>query len=240
MRPATITDALARLRPTRTELLFGSIVLGAQALAVMVYLITQPTQILQWRFVVYGLLWINVGLLAIAKTDLPAATTRTRRIGLAVAGGYLLVLAIAGGLVFPTDGGPLAQLLGFETGGHVTEPSGLSVQLLPPGWGPALIYQGAILTVVLLPYQVVGYLALTYLVFVTVIDAVGSSISGLLGIFTCVSCVWPLFGGVLTTLFGGGSMVAVAAANWPYDVSTIAFLLAVGLLYWRPTFGTAQ
>ena len=233
MSTASVSEAVARFRPSPRELLVGALLLNLQGMAVVLYLATQPVAITEWRFVVYGFLWINVGILAAVKTDLPAVDARTRRIGLVAAGGYLLALSIAGGVVSPTGGGPLAELLGLG-GGTAIDPTGLSVRMLPPGWGPAVVYQGAALTVVLVPYKVVGYLALAYLVYATVVDAAASSIGGLLGVFTCVSCVWPAFGGIVTSVFGGGSAIAAAATSWPYDVSTVAFLLAVGLLYWRP------
>jgi hypothetical protein len=85
-----------------------------------------------------------------------------------------------------------------------------------------------------MPYKLVGYLALAYLVYATVLDAAGTVVSGSLGLLSCVSCTWPVVGSLVTSLFGSGSAVVVAATTWPYDISTAAFLATVALLTWRP------
>jgi hypothetical protein len=223
-------------RPTKTDLLVGAVVVNAEILAVLVYLAVEPVTIDSWRFILYAFLWINAGLYAVAKTRPAEASPRTRRIALLVAGGYFLVLAVAGGLVGPSHTSPLASLL---TDGHLhshgTAAAGsFELRLLPPGWGPALVYQGSWLLVILMPYKLVGYLSLAYLVYATVIDAAGSALSGSLGLLSCVSCTWPVLGSLATTVFGSGSLVVVAATTWPYDVSTVAFLATVALLTWRP------
>jgi hypothetical protein len=223
-------------RPTRSDLLAAAVVLNAELLVVLVYLAVEPVVVESWRFIVYGFLWINAGLYAVAKTRPPSADARTRRLALLVAGGYFLVLAVAGGIVGPSHTSPIAALL---TDGHLhshgaTAAGTFDVRLLPPGWGPALVYQGPWIMVILMPYKVVGYLALAYLVYATVIDAAGTVVSGSLGLLSCVSCTWPVVGSLVTTLFGSGSAVVVAATTWPYDVSTAAFLATIALLTWRP------
>jgi hypothetical protein len=232
MATVTRTDWL----PDRRELLVGAAVVNAELLAVLVYLAVEPVVVESWRFIVYGFLWINAGLYAVAKTRPAPASGRTRRLALLVAGGYFLVLAVAGGVVGPSHTSPLASLL---TDGHLhshgtSTVGSLDLRPLPPGWGPALVYQGAWLNVVLMPYKVVGYLALAYLVYATVIDAAGTVVPGSLGLLSCVSCTWPVVGSLVTTIFGSGSLVVVAATTWPYDISTVAFLATVALLTWRP------
>jgi hypothetical protein len=232
MSTVTRTDWL----PTRTDLLAGAVVLNAELLVVLVYLAVEPVVIESWRFIVYGFLWINAGLYAVAKTTPAPTTPRTKRIALLVAGGYFVVLAVAGGIVGPSHTSPLASLI---TDGHLhshgTAAAGsFDLRLLPPGWGPALVYQGSWLLVILMPYKVIGYLALSYLVYATVIDAAGTVVPGSLGLLSCVSCTWPVVGSLVTSVFGSGSAVVVAATTWPYDISTVAFLATVALLTWRP------
>jgi hypothetical protein len=227
-------------RPSRQELLVGAAVLNAELLAVLLYLAFEPVRIQSWRFIFYGFLWINVGIFAIAKTDPAPTDPRTRRIAFLVAAGYFLLLAVAGGILGPSHSSPLAALI---TDGHThshgatTAGASFDVRMLPPGWGPSFIYQGGWVILILMPYKVVGYVALAYLVYATVIDAVTASLSGALGLFSCISCAWPVLGSLVTSIFGSGSAVAVAATTWPYDISTVAFLGAVGLLMWRPLVG---
>jgi hypothetical protein len=223
-------------RPTRRDLLVAGAVLNAELLVVLLYLLVEPVTIDDWRFILYGFLWINVGLYAVAKTTPAAASTRTRRVALVIAAGYFLVLAVAGGVLGPSHSSPIASLL---TDGHLhshsTGTAGtFDLRLLPPGWGPALVYQGSWIILILMPYKVVGYLSLAYLVYATVIDAARTAVPGSLGLLSCVSCTWPVVGSVVASVFGSGSAIVVAATTWPYDVSTVAFLATVTLLLWRP------
>jgi hypothetical protein len=232
MSTATRTDWF----PDRRDLLVGALVVNAELLVVLVYLAVEPVVIESWRFIVYGFLWINAGLYAVAKTRPAPTSGRTRRLALLIGGGYFVVLAVAGGIVGPSHTSPIASLL---TDGHLhshgaTAGASVDVRFLPPGWGPALVYQGPWVMVILMPYKLVGYLALAYLVYATVIDAAGTAVSGSLGLLSCVSCTWPVVGSLVTSLFGSGSAVVVAATTWPYDVSTAAFLATVALLTWRP------
>ena len=222
-------------RPTKTDLLVGAVVVNAEILAVLLYLAVQPVTVDSWRFIVYAFCWINAGLYAVAKTRPADASRSTKRVAMLVAGGYFLVLAVAGGVVGPSHTSPLASLI---TDGHLhshgAAAASFDLRLLPPGWGPALVYQGSWLMVILMPFKVIGYLSLAYLVYATAIDAAGTALSGSLGLLSCVSCTWPVVGSLVTTLFGSGSVVVAAATTWPYDVSTAAFLATVALLTWRP------
>lgn len=180
------------------------------------------------RFALYGLLWVNVALWVFLRTDVPAASRSTKRRAAAVGVGYFALLAYTGGLV---------------AGGIPSEynyVAGFSVLWLPPGWGPALTFKSEFVRLILMPARVLGYLALAYLIYVTVIDAAGSAAPGLLGLFSCLSCSWPILASVGTVLFGGGSFVAVATTTYAYDVSTAVFLVTVALLSWRPSFGSLR
>lgn len=225
---------LGRLRPDRRTLLYGALLLNTEVIVLAAYLLVSDASIHAPRYLLYPWLWIDAALLVVWKTDPPAVDRATRRRGLAVAGAYALVLSAAGGLLGLQPGSADALLGSGQLGGHG---EGLALRLgLPPGMGPALLYRGVLLRVTLLPYELIGYAALAYLVYVGVLEAAGSTLSGVVGLFSCVSCAWPVFGAVVTTLFGGGSAVAVAVATWPFDASTAIFLSALALLYWRPSW----
>ncbi len=89
-----------------------------------------------------------------------------------------------------------------------------------------------------MPARVVGYLALGYLVYATVIDAAGAAVSGIVGLFSCVSCSWPILASLLSGVAGGGSALVAATFDFSYDISTVVFLVTVALLYWRPLVGS--
>jgi hypothetical protein len=74
-------------------------------------------------------------------------------------------------------------------------------------------------------------------VYATVLDAAGSAVTGVLGLLSCVSCSWPVLTSIATGLVGGSSGVAAAVSNGSYGLSTLVFVVTVGLLYWRPFGG---
>lgn len=210
-------NRLARLRPARGTLLWGAVLINAELLALFLYLArpgVTPTAI---RYYVYPFIWINVGLWALVRADPPTASHRRRFAAGALAVGYFLVLAYAGGLI--------------STGGMAT---GFRIALLPPGSGPALVYGDDVLQIVLFPYKVVGYVALAYLVYAVVLDVAHSALGGVLGLLSCVSCTWPVLAAVVTGVTGSSSAVANAALAESYGLSTVVFVLTVALLFWRP------
>lgn len=211
----------SRLRPSRGTLLYGGLLLNTELVLVALYLAVQDGALTEPRYALYGLLWINVGVWAVARTRVAPASDRTKRRAALLAVGYFVALAVAGGLVRPA----------METGVGL---SGVRIVALPPGWGPALLYRGDLLRAFLMPARVVGYAALSYLVYATAVDVSGATVSGLLGLLSCVSCSWPILASVAATVFGGGSAVAAATGALSYDLSTAVFLLTIGLLYWRP------
>jgi hypothetical protein len=231
--PTLDRDLLANVRPDRETLVVIGLLVNSQLAIMLGYLLVSDAIITEPRYLIYPWLWINATVLAVWKTEPPQASTATRRLGVVLAGGYFLLLAVAAGIVGPT-GGFLATLTG--TAGPATGATGLSLHWLPPGTGPALVFQGTVLRAALFPYEVLGYAGLAYLVYAGVLETAGSTLSGVIGLFSCVSCAWPVVGGAVAAIFGSGSAIAVAASTWPQDISTIVFLSAVIFLYWRPSW----
>jgi hypothetical protein len=213
----------------RTQDLVYATLLGNSLIGLALgYLLIADITITQPRYTIYGLLWIFVGAIVIWKTNPASADARTRRRATIVAIVYLSILSIVGGVII-TTGGNAANAL--------TQSFGIRVATLLPGWGPAPIITTPIGAVVLMPARIVGYLALTYLVYATVIDAARAAVSGIVGLLSCVSCSWPVIASVLSGVLGGGSAVAAIAVDFSYDVSTVVFILTIALLYWRPIVG---
>lgn len=219
MTRATPEAAVGRLRSTRSVALAAGVILVVEALLVVGYAAQPRVSVTNPLVFVYPFVWIDVATLAVLTTPLPRATHRRRSIGAVVAVVYFAALAYFGGLWGPGSG--MMPV-------HVT-------WSLPPGYGPALLYDGQLLRVVLVPYKIVGYVALTFLVYTTVLDAARTAASGLLGLFSCVSCAWPLLGTVVTGIFGSTSALAAVTLGHAYGLSTLVFLSAIGLLWWRPT-----
>lgn len=218
----TRTFDFGRVRPNRDTLLWGGLLVNTEIALTIAYLLLSDVQVVEPRYLVYPFVWLNVGIWALTRTNPVARNDRDRYVGAVVAVGYFLLLAYAGGVVGTGIG---EDALGFR------------IAWLPPGWGPALLYTGASLKLVLMPYKVVGYATLAYLVYATVLDAAGSAISGVLGLLSCVSCTWPVLATVITGLTGSGAAVASAANEWSYALGTVVFVVTVVLLLWRPTLG---
>lgn len=205
----------------RETLVYGAALVNAELLLVLAYIAVVGPQVTRPLFYVYPFVWINAAVYALWRAELPSAPLRRRLAAGAVALAYLGVLSYAGGL------------FGFDAGG----PAGLRLELaaFPPGWSPALLYAGASLQVALLPFKVVGYLALAYLLYATLLDAASGLLGGTLGLLSCISCTLPVIAGVLSGVVGGAGAVAAAAYGQSYALSTVVFVLTVGLLLWRPT-----
>ena len=220
---ARTVDRVGEFVPPSRRLLWYALAVDLQLVAVALYYSLSSLRLAEPRYVVYGLLWVNVSLLVVARARPPAGVPfATRRRALAAATAYFGLLAVAGGLV----GAGLGEAAG-----------GLRVAWLTPGWGPAVIYAGSRLSFVLMPAYVVGYAALSYLVYVAVLSTTRSAVGGLLGVLSCVSCTWPVLAGVASTLLGGAGLLSASAMGLSYDLSTAVFLVTAALLYWRPGLG---
>lgn len=221
----TVTTVLDRVGADRRAAAVWGVVLLVEGLLVAAYLQVAPGTVTDPWILVYPFVWINVGVWAIITTDPPAVSRRQWWIAAIIGVAYFVVLAVVGGLVNP----------GHALHGHA-HASGVRVviQAIPPGWSPALFYGGEYVTVGVFPFMAIGYVALSYLVYTTVLDAAGSAVAGVVGLFSCVSCTWPVLGTILTGVFGSSSAVVGFATSQPYGASTVVFLTAIALLYWRP------
>ena len=213
---------LERFRPARETLAWGALLVNAELILVVAYLVGRGDTITITRpaMLVLPFVWINVGLWAILRTRPVPSSRRNHVLAGAIGVGYFLVLAYVGGLM-GTAAGPAT---GFSA----------SLASIPPGWGPVLFYQGSLLDVSLIPYKVVGYAALAYLVYATALEASNALVGGVVGLFSCVSCTFPVIASVLTGVAGSGTALAGLAYSNVYLASTGVFVLTVGLLYWRP------
>ncbi|WP_435195976.1 DUF7546 family protein [Natronomonas sp. EA1] len=188
--------------------------LGLELLGVAGYYLLGPADIEQPRYALYPWIWINLGLLAVWRTDPLPASGRARLLAGALAGGYVLLLAWLAGLV--------------ALDGHSHGLSGFVVTMSAPGWGPRVSYVAGGFHVSVIPYLTVGYLALGYLLYAAVLRARALSLAGLLGVGSCLSCAFPVI------LGGVGAALSPAVASVAIDLSTAAFVVTVGLL-WRAT-----
>jgi len=207
------------------RLLMG-VVLVLEGVLLSTYFLATPAEVTQPRFVLYPFVWINVGLWAAFRVRVPAAPRRQRLLAAAVAGGYFLLLANWAGLT------------GLTTAGHHGVPSaslGLSVGAGSPGW-ERIRYITETFYVSFVPFRVIGYVCLAYLVYAAVLDVTGAVLSGAVGLLSCLSCSFPILASLATGVWGGSVTLMSATYDHALDISTVAFLVSVALLYWRPGF----
>lgn len=210
-----------RFEVERETLVVGGLVVNTMLLLIAVYYAVSPNGIIGPVPVLVPLVWISVAVLVFLRTRLPAADFRQRTIGLAVATAYFGLLGYFGGIW----GQPIPAI-----------PHGADVTLFgaPPGWTPRVAVNSPVVYLNLLPWKVAGYLALSYLVYATVLDAAGSAISGALGLLSCVSCTWPVIATAASSILGSGAALTSVAYDQSYLLSTVVFLVTVALLSWRP------
>lgn len=213
---------------SRGALALIGLVLFAQVSLLVVYLTAFDTRLA--AFHLYPIVWITVSCWVIWHARPPTAGTRRHLAAATVAVLYLLLIGYLGGLYSPGSGLARAPFV-----------SGIRVEAAaPPGYAPAFFYVGTYVTVAVIPYLTVGYLTLAYLVYVTILDAWAATAPGVIGIFGCIGCSWPVLASLVAGAGGASGSVAAAVYANAYPLSTIAFLLAVGLLYWRPTADTLR
>jgi len=208
---------------SRRGLLVWTLVANVEVAAVVGYFAFTDATLSSPSFTLYGLVWVNTALAVFARYDPPTPGGRRGAVAAVVAGGYGSLLAVFGGVVSPST---------------AVSPLGWGVSLLPPGWGPAVVYGGEYVAAILMPARLLGYGALVYLLYGSLAEASRAGVAGLLGLFSCVSCSFPIVAGAVAALVGGGGFVATLTTGVGYGPSTAVFLLTVALLWWRPGFET--
>jgi len=98
--------------------------------------------------------------------------------------------------------------------------------------GTLVAFTSPWLRLYLVPFEVLGYASLAYLVYANVLDLTRSTFSGALGLVTCVGCTVPVLTPLVGVLGGPAAGLTTTAYAWSYDIGTIIFLLTVGLLSW--------
>ena len=196
-----------------------------EVVGVWLYFRFTPATPAHLRYLVYPFVWINLAVLAVATVRPRVGNRRHRAVALAVAIPYTLALLyVPGVLKFAVPG----------LGGFPVTHSTFDVYWAAPGWGPLVSYQSPFVLANLVPFKLVGYLGLGYLVYANVLRTTRSALSGALGLVTCVSCTAPLWT-MLAGLLGGSGAVVAAATRYSVDLGTAAFVVSVAVLYWGAT-----
>lgn len=177
--------------------------------------LTKPTG--ELRYLIYPFIWINAAVWAVLNTE-PNPGSWGHRVGAAAVGlTYLLVL-----LYIPGN-------IGLGSAGL---PVDLRIEMYAPGWGPLIAFTSPWLRAFLVPFEVIGYAALAYLMYANTLELTRGALSGALGLVTCVGCTVPLVAPVVGVLGGPAASLTTTAYAWSYDIGTAIFVVTVYLLYW--------
>lgn len=178
------------------------------------YFAIDPAEIRSIRYLLYPFVWINVGVWAVVRTGPVPASLRHRLVGMGVGTGYfLVVMAVPGNIALGELGTQLAARVGWYA----------------PGWGPLVAVSGP-LRLYLIPFEVIGYAALAYLVYVATLDLVRTALPGVLGLVTCVGCTVPVLAPIVGLLGGPASGSVTTAYAYSYDIGTVVFVVTVVLM----------
>jgi hypothetical protein len=202
-------DRALNLVTSRAALL-GLAVLTAHTAVLLAYLHATETIIAPRRAMV-PIVWITFAVWLVAHLKERGLPTESGLFAPAVGAGYFLVLASLGGIL-----------------GLGAESISLAVQPATPGWGPVVLGSAAPVQVVLVPFKVAGYLALSYGVYRAVAAASRGAVAGVLGLFACISCTLPVIAAVGSVLTG--ATLAFQPGSLTYDLATGVFVLTVVLL----------
>lgn len=209
--------------PLRTAVL----ALGVQSVLAIAYLVLTDAGLTAPTMLVVPFVWVTVAVVAVRHAHRPAVGRASRWIAGGIGASYALGLAWLTSTVSPAmNPGTSANLV-----------------LLPPGWGPLFRYSGSQVALTLIPYRLVGIVALGYLVSLALRDVVDEGLSvgvgGLVALGSCASCALPLVASAAGALGGAGLGVGAAptVGGGTYLLGTAAFVLAAWVLAARPLQG---
>jgi len=208
------TAVRTRLReapPLGVAVVSGAIVLLVQVTAIFAYLDIQQPTLTSFGPMVYPVVWITAGIVAAVWVGRTVDSRRQRGLGVAVGGVYTVTLLWLSGILSAGSG----------TGT-------LMVQSTLPGWGPIVHYHGSLAHLSIVPFELIAYLTLGYIVYVLVADSGGSVRAAVLGFGSCVSCT----ASALLAAAGavGSTQLSSVVATAGYDTATVVLLITYGLL----------
>ena len=206
---ATVVDptdrAPARLRGVTgaayRAALAGSIAALSYLVVLVAYLSAAGGDVLDPTRAAYPFVWIVLSVAALAAATAGSRRRTVPRWAAVLAAGYVLVLAWLSGQFTP----------------GVTD-VGLTVTGGLPGWGPVVVADIAVVHLVVVPFQTIGYLVLGVLLARALSVSGNSLVAGGLGLFACAGCVLPI-----AAFVASAAGVPFLAGSISYLTATVAF-----------------
>jgi len=197
--------------PSTVALVGAGLAVGVYAVATSAYLAAVGPTVTDLRAFVYPPVWIGASVAAALWVDRTVRHRPRPWLGRAVGITYVLGIAWLSGLVDVSSG-----------------MTPLRVVSTLPGWGPIGLYDNGLVSLSVVPFKLVAYLALGHIVAVLVAAQGGSARAAALGMASCVSCAAPLLlavGGLL-----GGAQATSMVASVGYDIATVILVATFALL----------
>lgn len=224
MATRTVEHRINEFTPYLRPLTVFNLLFAAQLVAAVVYGAVFEVPVSSFRRFLIPFIWVAIGVMAVWYTKPASAEMRYRFLGATISASYFVLVLYLSGMIGPSTA--------VES---TTGSAGVGVEWWASlGWGPIVVYSGEWISAALIPYQLVGYLALAYLIYAAVLDITKSAAAGVLGLIPCPGCAAPLFAPLLAGAAGASSAFALLLV-YTYEIATIFFIGAVALLYWRPT-----
>lgn len=177
---------------------------------------TGATPTAELRYLLYPLVWMTVAVWAMFAVDLKSESRLRKVLSSMIGVVYFLgLLWISGNLGLGIPGSEFA----------------LRTEMYSPGWGPLVVVTGPWLRLFLVPFEVIGYAGLSYLLIGNVLELSRGTISGALGLVTCVGCTVPVLVPLVGLLGGPATSLTTTAYAYSYDLGTLLFVLTMVLLY---------
>lgn len=196
-----------------------NLVISLQLVGAVTYTVLTGATFPGVRYFVIPFIWINVAIWAVVKTSPTTRGAKHTAIAFGISVVYLLSTLYLSGLLRPSTGS-LEQITGM---------AGFGVTWRSIGWGPTLLYSGEWVSLVLIPYQVIGYLALAYLLYVSILDITNSAAGGIIGLIPCPGCAAPLFTSLAAGI-AGTSSAFMLLVTYQYELATVLFIIAIAIL----------
>lgn len=196
-----------------------NLLLSLQILVAIAYTVLTGITVPGFRYAIIPFIWLNVAAWAVLRAAPTTRGIKHRAAAFGSAAIYFLLILYLSGLLRP----------GSTALEQVTGAAGFGITWRSLGWGPTLLYSGEWVSLVLIPYQVIGYLALAYLLYVAVLDITNSAFGGIIGLAPCPGCAAPVFTSMIAGI-AGTSSAFVLLITYQYELATVLFVTAIVLL----------
>lgn len=175
----------------------------AFAVWVTVSVATGGTNVVDPTMLAYPLVWLGVSAAAVVAVGRPWTTLEPW--ALVVGSAYTIALLSVSGHLRATGTG-----------------IAVDVQWGLPGWTPIVLAELSVAHLVIVPFQLVGYATLGYLLGQSLSVTSRSLLAGLGGAFSCAGCIVPI-----TTIAVAGGVPMTASALASYPLATAAYVITV-------------